>query len=88
MRNRIKSFCVTLVVLMCLPAFAACSGSGEVKDVEWGEWVLSEAATCETEGVEIRLDKTNSAVSEVRVVPALGHSYGEWSIATFPTCLV
>ena len=47
---------------------------------DWGEWAVSEPATCTDDGVEKRSCAT-CGVTEERTLPALGHDWGkpEWS---------
>ena len=40
---------------------------------EWGEWEVYIPATCDTEGVEIRVCANDPLHTETRAIPALGH---------------
>lgn len=48
------------------------------------EWSVKTAATCETEGTEVR-NCMDCLFSESRSIPALKHEYGEWIIDVAPT---
>ncbi|MBE6812346.1 MAG: hypothetical protein E7523_05640 [Ruminococcaceae bacterium] len=44
---------------------------------DWGEWTTVTAATCETDGLEKRVCKTDAGHVEENVLSALGHAPGE-----------
>lgn len=66
--------------------FAGCAEPNE--DMLYGEWTTTLAATCEQEGVQMRVSLTDPNDVQVRSIPATGHDWNEWQILTQPTCLV
>lgn len=87
MKKQIKIFLIAFLSVLCMFNLAAC-GMINDSDKDWGEWVVTVAATCEIDGVETRASKTNSAITETRSIAALGHDWDIWGITTEPTCLV
>ncbi len=61
---------------------------GEVipaKGHSFGEWTVSQEATCTEAGHEIRICAT-CGVQEPRTLEALGHSFPAWTVTREPTC--
>ena len=55
-------------------------------DHVWGEWEVTEAATCAKEGTETRKCSVCEKV-ETEVIPATGdHVWGDWEVTKEPTC--
>jgi len=52
----------------------------------WGDWIVTTPATCTTDGEETRTCTINSAHTQTRPIPALGHDWSEWIVTTAPTC--
>ncbi|MDE6058686.1 MAG: leucine-rich repeat domain-containing protein [Clostridia bacterium] len=73
------------IVFLLLLAFLP----GKTKEkTKWSDWVTAVAATCEEEGVQMRISLSDSSVYETRAIPAKGHAWGDWETVTEPTCLV
>ncbi len=53
---------------------------------EWEAWVTTKEATCTEAGSRTRKHKTDPALDQTEVIPALGHDYGEWLNSFTPTC--
>ena len=51
---------------------------------DWGEWINTKAATCETEGTETRTCKRDASHTQTQAVPANGHEY--IAVVTPATC--
>jgi len=50
---------------------------------QWGEWAITSAATCTTEGVETRVCALDATHKETRAgAAALGHDWGDWGTPT------
>lgn len=75
-------FCLVLVVGALL-AMTACNGE---KEHDFGEWETVTAATCTTEGEEVRTCKNDGCEEkETRTIPALGHDE-KTEVTTAATC--
>ena len=51
------------------------------------EWTIDRAATCATDGSKSHHCSRCSEKSDVTVIPAAGHNYGEFVTVTEPTCV-
>ena len=51
----------------------------------FGEWTVKDAATCTTDGVEIRTCACGEYETRTGA-PATGHTYGDWTVAKAVTC--
>lgn len=89
MKKQIVRFFLVALSIMCVFTLAACNVIINDNDsTSWDEWIVTTAATCELDGVETRVSKTDSTVIETRSVAALGHDWDTWGMTTQPTCLV
>ena len=64
--------------------FNLCSGHGLTHQHVFGEWVITTAATCTTDGEKTRTCST-CGDTETETIPAPGHDFGEWIVTTEPT---
>ena len=80
---------------VCGERFKDAEGKAKITDEEgilvatghnYGDWVVSKAAGCETVGEEIRVCINNPNHKEIRSIPATGHKYGDWTVTANPTC--
>ncbi|MDE7076238.1 MAG: leucine-rich repeat domain-containing protein, partial [Clostridia bacterium] len=76
--------CATLALCAVPFAVAGCAEN----ETAYGEWETVTAATCENEGVQMRVSLADPLVTQTRAIPANGHSWNEWETVTAPTCLV
>ena len=76
-----KLLVVSVLMLLCIGALASCSLSKHVH--AYGKWVITENATCTTDGVEERY--CDCGEMESRAIPALGH-VEVIDAAVAPTC--
>ncbi|MDE6676868.1 MAG: hypothetical protein K2K12_04060, partial [Clostridia bacterium] len=73
------------IVFLLLLAFLP----GKTKEkTKWSDWVTTVAASCEEDGVQIRMSLSDPSVFETRAIPATGHEWSEWERTVEPTCLV
>lgn len=56
-------------------------------ELAYGEWMTTVAATCEEQGVQVRVCLTDPNKIQERSVPATGHDWNEWQTLTPATCL-
>lgn len=78
----------------CNKKFSDESATTEINDVtdpaighDYGEWTETKAATCTTEGIEKRYCSHDSAHTQTRYIPALGHGTpSDWIIDTEAAC--
>lgn len=62
--------------------------TNEKPETVFGEWVTTLEATCEEEGLQMRVSLADSSVVETRPIPAKGHEWSDWAEETAPTCIV
>ena len=53
---------------------------------EFGEWVVTQEATCAQTGLQVRTCECSE--EETQSIPAIGHASGDWSVDVEPTCTV
>lgn len=87
MKLKIKLLIFCAVICLFALSFALISCSNQ-KEVEFGDWEVITAPTCEAAGLELRSALTDPSITESRIIPATGHDWNEWEITTEPTCLV
>ncbi len=85
LKHKLLIVCATLA--LCAVPFAV-AGCAENDDTAYGEWETVTAATCENEGVQMRVSLADPLVTQTRAIPASGHSWNDWVTLTEPTCLV
>ena len=85
LKHKLLIACATLA--LCAVPFAV-AGCAENDDTAYGEWETVTAATCENEGVQMRVSLADPLVTQTRAIPASGHSWNDWVTLTEPTCLV
>ena len=56
-------------------------------ELAYGEWVTTVEATCEEQGVQVRVCLTDPDKMQERFIPATGHDWNEWQTLTPATCL-
>ncbi len=56
-------------------------------ELAYGEWVTTVEATCEEQGVQVRVCLTDPDKVQERFIPATGHDWNEWQTLTPATCL-
>lgn len=66
-----------LFVLLIFVVTACDNKSGGNQEPEWGEWVVTKAATCTEEGVETRTAKNDSTKTETRAIQKKEHTPGQ-----------
>jgi len=88
MKKRLKMLALLSLVLMSALTLSACTMLKNSDDSNWGEWVVMTSATCEVDGIEMRVSKTNGEITETRSVAALGHDCDFFLTTNDPTCLV
>lgn len=91
---RVLSLCLLLALVLSLgmPAAFAEGDSDpspvdepEVHEHTYGDWVVTNPATCGAEGEEQR-ECSGCESKETRTIPATGHKWGEWEVVTAATC--
>ena len=83
--KKLLSVLMLLLALVCV--FAACDEEEAPHTHAFGEWSVTTAATCTTNGEETR--SCACGESETQVIAATGvHVYGEWVTVTAATCQV
>ena len=76
----------------CGKNFADEAGTQEVLNISvpakghsWGEWEITQQATCEIKGIQTR-SCSECGASETEEIPTIEHSYGEWTTEKDATC--
>ena len=87
MKKICKYLVVMILALICALSLAACKNISGNGNIEWGEWTVSLEPTCENDGVEARVSKSNSSLIETRAIAAHGHDWDIWQVIMPPTCL-
>lgn len=91
MNGKEKKIFFGAVVVLCactavLGGLSLFDKSTDPSDGDYGEWVVTREPSCEEKGIETRALLSSPAVTQVREIPARGHSWGEWEEFTAPTC--
>lgn len=87
LKNAAMIIVLTLVLCATL-TLAACSNGQHTNPTPednsiFGEWIVQTPATCEADGLQYRTNKKGERQEEI--IPALGHSYGEWTTVKIAT---
>lgn len=85
LKHKLLIACATLA--LCAVPFVV-AGCAENDETAYGEWETVTAATCDNEGVQMRVSLADPLVMQTRAIPASGHSWNDWVTLTEPTCLV
>ena len=94
MNNKRHCGSIRLAVLICLlllafapSALAACKDSNgkKYKDHSWGKWKVTQEATCEKAGKQVRTCK-HCGKKQEKTIEATGHSWGKWKVTKEATC--
>ena len=86
MKKRLLLFCTVICVLALAPVLVACGSKNPPQHTHtWGEWVVTTAPTCTTDGVETRTC-TDTAHTDTRPIAKLGHDWKDQTITTPATC--
>lgn len=64
--------------------FKNSDGSEQNHTHSWSAWTVKTAATCETDGEQIRT--CSCGETETQKIDRLGHNYGPWMVSSDPTC--
>lgn len=89
MKSKIKGillFVLTVVFSLCL---FACQKPGESSlesghQCQFENWQVTTQASCETDGEETAT--CSCGETSTRVIPAIGHAFGEWTTESQSTC--
>ena len=88
MKKKLFVLGLALVLAMSVSLFAltACNRN-QTHECNFGNWVVTTAATCTVDGVETRTcQNENCDKYETRPIAATGHSFSDWAVYTAPTC--
>jgi hypothetical protein len=79
MSRKWKISLFSLLFILLIFVVTACDNnkSNGNQDPEWGEWVVTKAATCTEEGVETRTAKNDSSKTETRAIQKKAHTPGQ-----------
>jgi hypothetical protein len=84
--KRKKVFIYGIIAVTVTLAFTACTEDDDLTcNHNWGEWTVTTAPTCTTEGTETRICNHNASHTETQSIVS-SHNWGEWTITTTPTC--
>ena len=87
-RNFIVGLLCLLATAFCGVSLTACDDGNNCADGHtYGEWTITEEATCLETGTQTRIC-TVCDESETRKIAATGHTFGAWELTTAPTCTV
>ena len=78
--------CITIIVAMlcaCNQKTAAQTPSDDGNSDVSTDWIVQQQPTCTDSGLKYRIDK--NGVKQEEIIPALGHSFGEWKQTVAPT---
>ena len=85
-RNFIIWLLCLLATAICGVSLTACNSEPNCADGHtYGEWTVTQEATCLEKGAESRIC-TVCNEAETRELAATGHTFGSWEITTAPTC--
>lgn len=80
-----KKIClVLLAAILCVVIGCAAVAMAEEHTHIYGEWNVKTEATCDAEGLKVRMCEDCGNV-ESEAIPKTAHIYGEWNVKTEPT---
>ena len=92
MKGKIKGVLLLVLAVIFSLCLVACDQTSEsvpnsqTHECQFENWQVSVEAGCETDGEEIAT--CSCGETSTRVVPAIGHSFGEWTGVSESTCSV
>ena len=89
MKSKIKGILLLVLTLVFSLCLFACQTSGESSlesghQCQFENWQVTTQASCETDGEETATCSCGETFT--RVIPAIGHAFGEWTTESQSTC--
>jgi len=79
MKNVLKALGGITVFFGIIISFIACDNGNDTTHIhQWGNWSVTKAATCTTEGIETRIG--------ILPIDPTAHAWEDWTQTTLPTC--